>query len=119
MLLIPVSFAGGAGRRMDQTLLAVLTCSRSIRVLEAQLAMRRIDLGIMYLGYLAIATQLVLKFLDQTVRPGWVPVPYRFVSFALGAMGLVIPAVIVRIAKGHTGRKGRLLTAWTSGCCAS
>ena len=71
---------------------------------KPQLAMKRIDLGIMYLGYLAIATQLVLKFLDQTIEPGWVGTVSIHV-FALGAMGLVIPAMIVRIAKGHTGRK--------------
>ena len=58
----------------------------------------------MYLGYLAIAAQLVLKFLEQTTTPTWVGTLSVHV-FTLGAMGLVIPAMIVRIAKGHTGRK--------------
>ena len=87
----------------ESPMLAVLMLVRFV-FWKPQLAMRRIDLGIMYLGYLAIATQLVLKFLDQTIEPGWVGTVSIHV-FALGAMGLVIPAMIVRIAKGHTGRK--------------
>lgn len=103
VLLIPASFMAAPVAGWIGLLLAVLMLVR-FAFWKPQLAMQRIDLGIMYLGYLAIATQLVLKFLDQTIEPGWVGTVSIHV-FALGAMGLVIPAMIVRIAKGHTGRK--------------
>ena len=103
VLLVPASFMAAPVAGWIGLLLAVLMLVRFV-FWKPQLAMRRIDLGIMYLGYLAIATQLVLKFLDQTIEPGWVGTVSIHV-FALGAMGLVIPAMIVRIAKGHTGRK--------------
>ena len=103
VLLVPASFMAAPVAGWIGLLLAVLMLVRFV-FWKPQLAMQRIDLGIMYLGYLAIATQLVLKFLDQTIEPGWVGTVSIHV-FALGAMGLVIPAMIVRIAKGHTGRK--------------
>ena len=103
VLLVPASFMAAPVAGWIGLLLAVLMLVRFV-FWKPQLAMKRIDLGIMYLGYLAIATQLVLKFLDQTIEPGWVGTVSIHV-FALGAMGLVIPAMIVRIAKGHTGRK--------------
>ncbi|MBP7202671.1 MAG: NnrS family protein [Propionivibrio sp.] len=103
VLLIPASFMTSPIAGWIGLLLAVLMLVRFV-FWKPQLAMRRIDLGIMYLGYLAIATQLVLKFLDQTIEPAWVGTLSIHV-FTLGAMGLVIPAMIVRIAKGHTGRK--------------
>ena len=70
---------------------------------KPQLAMRRLDIGIMYLGYLAIVTQLLINvaasFTDTTLI-GTVSVHV----FTFGAMGLVIPAMFIRIFKGHTGR---------------
>jgi uncharacterized protein involved in response to NO len=69
-----------------------------------QLALRRLDLGIMYLGYLAIVLQLLLESLAQFAPRPWVgSLPVHV--FTLGAMGLIIPAMLIRIAKGHTGRK--------------
>ena len=103
VLLIPASFMTSPIAGWIGLLLAVLMLVRFV-FWKPQLALRRIDLGIMYLGYLAIATQLVLKLLDQTIEPAWVGTVSVHV-FTLGAMGLVIPAMIVRIAKGHTGRK--------------
>ena len=103
VLLVPASFMAAPVPGWIGLVLAVLLLVRFV-FWKPQLAMRRIDLGIMYLGYLAIATQLVLKFLDQTIEPAWVGTLSIHV-FTLGAMGLVIPAMIVRIAKGHTGRK--------------
>ena len=102
-LLVPASFMAPPVAGWIGLLLALLMLGR-FAFWKPQLAMRRIDLGIMYLGYLAIATQLVLKFLEQTIAPAWVGTVSVHV-FTLGAMGLVIPAMIVRIAKGHTGRK--------------
>ena len=103
VLLVPASFMAPPIAGWISLLLAVLMLGR-FAFWKPQLALRRIDLGIMYLGYLAIATQLVLKFLEQTIAPAWVGTVSVHV-FTLGAMGLVIPAMIVRIAKGHTGRK--------------
>ncbi|MDP2824058.1 MAG: NnrS family protein [Sulfuritalea sp.] len=71
---------------------------------KPQLAMRRLDLGIMYLGYIAIVLQLLVEFLGQVAPPAWVGA-FSMHVFGLGAMGLIIPAMLIRIAKGHTGRK--------------
>ena len=68
------------------------------------LAMRRLDIGIMHLGYLAIAAHLVLDGAGRLTPPGWIGALAVHV-FTLGAMGLIIPAMVVRIVKGHTGRK--------------
>ena len=103
VLLVPASFMAPPIAGWISLLLAVLMLGR-FAFWKPQLALRRIDLGIMYLGYLAITAQLVLKFLEQTTTPTWVGTLSVHV-FTLGAMGLVIPAMIVRIAKGHTGRK--------------
>lgn len=71
---------------------------------KPHLAFTRIDIGIMYLGYLALATQLLLAAVDGYAHPAWVgTLPLHVFTF--GTMGLIIPAMIVRIAKGHTGRK--------------
>jgi uncharacterized protein involved in response to NO len=71
---------------------------------KPQLAFRRIDIGIMYVGYLAIVGQLLLVALAQIADPGWVGSVATHL-FTFGAMGCIIPAMIVRIANGHTGRK--------------
>ena len=66
--------------------------------------MRRIDLGIMYLGYLALVAQLMINFMASFFDMAWVGTVSVHV-FTFGVMGLVIPAMLIRIAKGHTGRK--------------
>lgn len=71
---------------------------------KPQLAFRRIDIGIMYVGYLAIVGQLLLVALAQVADPGLVGSVATHL-FTFGAMGCIIPAMIVRIANGHTGRK--------------
>ncbi len=69
-----------------------------------QRGMQRIDIGIMFLGYLAIVVQLAIEFLDAMAPRDWVgALPTHL--FGLGVMGLIIPAMLIRIAKGHTGRK--------------
>jgi uncharacterized protein involved in response to NO len=84
-------------------LLALLLAGRFF-FWKPQLALRRIDLGIMYLGYAAIVLQLLVEFLGQVAPPAWVGAVSTHV-FGLGVMGLIIPAMLIRIAKGHTGRK--------------
>lgn len=71
---------------------------------KPHLALRRLDIGIMYLGYLAIVAQLLLDALDRLAQPAWTGALTVHV-FTFGAMGLIIPAMLVRISKGHTGRK--------------
>ena len=73
-------------------------------------AFTRLDIGIMYLGYLAITAQLLIDALPPPGDTGWVGTVSVHV-FTFGAMGLIIPAMMIRIANGHTGRKvvfGRL-----------
>ena len=95
---LPPPLAGGLS-----LVLALLLAGRLL-FWKPQLALRRIDLGIMYLGYAAIALQLLLEFLGQVTAPTWTGAMSMHV-FGLGVMGLIIPAMLIRIAKGHTGRK--------------
>jgi uncharacterized protein involved in response to NO len=71
---------------------------------KPQLALRRLDIGIMYLGYLAIVAQLLAEAAGRLVQVPWAGAVSVHL-FAFGVMGLIIPAMLVRIAKGHTGRK--------------
>lgn len=66
-------------------------------------AFTRIDIGIMYLGYLAIVAQLIISAVGRFADLPWIGSVSVHV-FAVGVMGLILPAMIVRIAKGHTGR---------------
>ena len=84
-------------------LLALLLAGRFF-FWKPQLALRRLDLGIMYLGYAAIVLQLLVEFFGRVAPPAWVGALSTHV-FGLGVMGLIIPAMLIRIAKGHTGRK--------------
>lgn len=71
---------------------------------KPQLAMQRLDIAIMYIGYLAIVGQLLIEFLRLTLHYEW-PVSMSMHVFTFGAMGLIIPGMLIRISKGHTGRK--------------
>jgi uncharacterized protein involved in response to NO len=83
--------------------LAVLLAGRFV-FWKPQLAMRRLDIGIMYLGYIAIIAQLLIHAAGRLAYPEWGGSVSVHV-FTFGVMGLIIPAMLVRIAKGHTGRK--------------
>jgi uncharacterized protein involved in response to NO len=67
-------------------------------------AFSRLDVGIMYLGYLAITGQLLIEASSLFFNISWVGSVAVHV-FTFGAMGLVIPAMMIRISNGHTGRK--------------
>jgi len=84
-------------------LLALLLFGRFV-FWKPQLAMRRLDIGIMYLGYLAIIAQLLIEFIRHVAHLEWVASMSVHV-FTFGVMGLIIPAMLIRISKGHTGRK--------------
>lgn len=67
-------------------------------------ALRRIDIGIMYVGYLALCAQLLLEGWGRIHGPSGIGSLSTHV-FTFGVMGLIIPAMFVRICNGHTGRK--------------
>lgn len=67
-------------------------------------AFTRLDIGIMYLGYLMIVAQLLASGVGRFIEPGWIG-SVGIHLFTVGVMGLVLPAMIVRISKGHTGRE--------------
>lgn len=96
--LMPLVPAAGV-----ELLLALLLVFR-LAFWRPGLALRRIDIGIMYVGYLCIVAQLVLDALDRLVAPAWIGTVAVHV-FTFGVMGLIIPAMLIRISKGHTGRK--------------
>ena len=66
-------------------------------------ALRRIDIGVMYLGYLAIAASLFMPCIPAQYSHWGSSLATH--TFTLGAIGLIAPAMIIRISKGHTGRK--------------
>lgn len=66
-------------------------------------AFSRLDIGIMYFGYLMIVAQLVVAGVGRIAELPWVGTVGVHL-FTVGAMGTILPAMIVRISKGHTGR---------------
>lgn len=68
---------------------------------QPRAALTRLEIGIMHVGYLAIVLQLLLAAGDGWGLPGSIGVHV----FTLGAMGCVVPAMFLRIAAGHTGRR--------------
>ncbi|MCM2289143.1 MAG: NnrS family protein [Sulfuritalea sp.] len=103
LLLVGAGFIPPLPAAWLSLLLALLLAGR-LAFWKPQLALRRLDLGIMYLGYAAIVLQLLVEFLGQVAAPAWVGA-FSMHVFGLGVMGLIIPAMLMRIAKGHTGRK--------------
>lgn len=105
LLALPLIFAPLLPAVLAGTLawlLAVLIGGRWL-LWKPHLALRRLDIGIMYLGQLAIVGELLLEGLERSGYAGWTGALPMHV-FAFGAIGLIVPAMLVRIAKGHTGR---------------
>lgn len=96
--LLPPALAGAG-----ELTLAALLLGR-FAFWKPLLAIRRLDVFVMHLGYLGIVAQLLLDGLGQFYSWVWVGTVTVHV-FTFGVMGLIIPAMIVRIANGHTGRK--------------
>lgn len=96
--LLPAMLAAYVG-----LLLALLLLVR-FAFWKPQLAVRRLDIGIMYLGYLAIVAQLLVEFF-RLAMPMPELVSLSIHVFTFGAMGLIVPAMLMRISQGHTGRK--------------
>ncbi len=83
--------------------LAVLLAIRFV-FWKPQQAFKRLDIGVMYIGYLCIVAQLLIEALGHVMSFVWIG-SVSVHLFTFGAMGLVIPGMIIRISKGHTGRK--------------
>jgi uncharacterized protein involved in response to NO len=103
LLLVAAPLLPQAAGAAACSLLAALLLLRWCRWHPAA-ALRRLDIGIMYLGYLGIVLQLLLAAPGPLAGIAWVG-SVAVHLFGLGVMGLIIPAMIVRIAKGHTGRR--------------
>lgn len=103
-LLLVVEFV--FPRPLTAAIAFVLAVLLGIRFLfwKPHLALQRIDIGIMYIGYLAIVSQLLVEALGHVWQFVWIG-SLSVHLFTFGAMGTVIPAMIIRISKGHTGRK--------------
>ncbi len=102
-LLLAFSFVLPTGLASYAALLLALLLGVRWLLWSPRLALRRLDVGIMYLGHLAIIAQLVVEFFGPSGAGlvGTVSVHL----FTFGVMGLITPAMVVRIARGHTGRK--------------
>lgn len=103
LLLIFASLLPAQLAAIIALLLAVLLAGRLI-YWKPQLAMQRLDIGIMYLGYLAVIMQLLIEFFRLFTHSAS-SVSLSIHVFTFGAMGLIIPAMLIRITQGHTGRK--------------
>lgn len=68
------------------------------------LAFTRLDIGIMHLGYLAIVIQLLVE-VYRLFAPASELASLAIHVFTFGAIGLIAPAMLIRISQGHTGRK--------------
>jgi uncharacterized protein involved in response to NO len=66
-------------------------------------AMTRIDIGIMHLAYLMLVLQLIIDSASQMWALAWTGTVSVHL-FTVGALGLVVPAMVIRISRGHTGR---------------
>jgi uncharacterized protein involved in response to NO len=66
-------------------------------------AMQRIEIAVMFLGYGAIVLQLVLDVVGRLTPIAWVGSVSTHV-FSFGVIGLIVPAMLIRISQGHTGR---------------
>lgn len=100
LLLLAGSWLPAALTATIAALLALLLVARMI-FWKPHLALRRLDIGIMYLGYFAVVAQLLLESYRLSGGGGALSTHV----FTLGAMGLIIPAMLIRISRGHTGRK--------------
>ena len=95
-----------AGPWLPETLHRVLSVGLAVLLVtrfaywSGHRTLPRLEIAVMYLGGLALAAELVVSALSFP----WVgALPVHLFTF--GTMGLIIPAMMTRIAKGHTGRK--------------
>jgi uncharacterized protein involved in response to NO len=71
---------------------------------KPHLALQKFEIGVMYVGYLGLTFHLILEalrvrgLLDESGT-------LALHTFTFLCMGVVIPAMMIRISQGHTGRK--------------
>ncbi len=71
---------------------------------KPHLGLKRFDIGIMYVGYFGLVVHFALEALR--LSGGFVGIGSLSVhAFTFLCMGLIIPAMLIRICQGHTGRK--------------
>jgi uncharacterized protein involved in response to NO len=99
-------FASLLPQKLSGWIELLLACLLAIRFIywKPQLAIQRIDIGIMYVGYIMLNLQLLIEFIRQLIHPEWAA-SVSIHIFTFGVMGLIVPAMLIRITKGHTGRK--------------
>ncbi|MDT8446458.1 MAG: NnrS family protein [bacterium] len=71
---------------------------------KPQVGMRNFGIGVMYLGYFGLVVHLGLEIVHR-LEPSWGVGSYSLHMFTFFCMGLIIPAMMIRISQGHTGRK--------------
>lgn len=106
VLALAMAFSGFLPPPATAGLAALLALLLAVRFAywKPALAFTRLDIGIMHLGYLAIIGQLLVVAFEQAAQVVWVG-SVSIHLFTFGVMGLIIPAMILRISRGHTGRK--------------
>ncbi len=102
LVLVFVPFLPAPVAALGELLLAGLLIAR-FAGWHPRLAFSRLDIGVSYVGYLALVAQLLLDALAVVAPVAWVGTVSVHV-FTFGVMGLVSPAMIIRISNGHTGR---------------
>ncbi len=105
-LALAMAFSGFLPPMATAGLAALLALLLAVRFAywKPALAFTRLDIGIMHLGYLGIIGQLLVVAFEQAAQVVWVGSVSTHL-FTFGVMGLIIPAMILRISRGHTGRK--------------
>lgn len=95
---------------LPTTISAILLTAAAVVLLirflmwKPQVAFRRFEIGVMYVGYLGLTIHLMLeaaKLMNQLAVVGTISIHV----FTFFCMGLIIPAMLIRICQGHTGRK--------------
>ena len=102
LVLVFVPFLPAPVAALGELLLAGLLIAR-FAGWHPRLAFSRLDIGVSYAGYLALVAQLLLDALAVVAPIAWVGTVSVHV-FTFGVMGLVSPAMLIRISNGHTGR---------------
>lgn len=102
LLLIPAAWLPPV---LHEAIAGMLAIALALRWLawRPDLAIRRLDIGVMYAGQIAIIAELALS----AFATGYGSVALASAAlhaFTIGALGLVISAMVIRISRGHTGR---------------
>lgn len=105
-LALATVFAGFMPQKVATALLAafgLLLLTRWI-LWKPLKGLRNFGIGLMYVGYMGVVVHLALEVLHSTGKfVGFGKLSLHAFTFLV--MGLIIPAMFIRICQGHTGRK--------------